>query len=444
MKHTARKYKQGAVACLVVVLVALMASCARPPAPTGELVGLELVAQGFTSPVGMAWPDDGSNRLYVIDQLGLIHILDETGSRLATPFLDLSAKIVPLSPTYDERGLLGLAFHPDFGTNGRFFVTYNAPGDGLPEGFDSELRLSEFSASPGSGVADLDSEVILLIIPKPQYNHNGGQLAFGSDGMLYFSVGDGGGGNDEGPGHNPAIGNGQDKTTLLGKVLRIDVNGDGNQGYAIPEDNPFINDDEARPEIWALGLRNPWRFSFDMEGGNRLFLADAGQDLFEEVNIIERGGNYGWRIKEGFSCFNVDDPGDPLDQCAATGPDGDPLIEPILDFPHSNGAGLPTGTVVIGGYVYRGTDLPGLRGDYIFGDFTTVAPLPNGQLYAASENANGTWTQRRLRVRGEPTGGANGYILAFGQDAAGEVYVMTTGNFGPVGSTGRVYRLEAP
>lgn len=429
----------------VFVTLLLLAGCARPPAPLGEFVGLELVAGGFTSPVALAYPNDGSGRLFVVDQTGTILVLDPADST-SSLFLDVTDRMAELNPTYDERGLLGLAFHPEFADNRRFFVAYNAPGENLPAGFDSELRLSEFHAEPTGAAADPDSEIILLTIAKPQYNHNGGQVAFGPDDLLYFSVGDGGGGNDEGLGHNPTIGNGQDRTTLLGKLLRIDVDDvtDDLTPYGIPADNPFVAEKGTRPEIWALGLRNPWRFSFDLAAGNRLFLADAGQDLFEEVHIIERGGNYGWRIKEGRSCFNVDDPGSPLDSCPNAGPAGDTLIDPILQFPHSNAAGLPTGTVVIGGYVYRGTGLPSLVGDYIFGDFTTVAALPNGQLYAASENDDGSWSQRRLRVLGETTGGVNGYILAFGQDAQGEVYVLTTGSFGPVGNTGRVYRLVAP
>lgn len=429
---------------LAIATLTLMPGCPRGPGTaTGERVALQLIADGFTSPVGLAQPDDGSGRLFVVDLIGVIRIIDTDGELLDEPFLDVRDRMIELSPTYDERGLLGLAFHPDFSENGRFFVVYNGPTV-VPE-YDSELILAEFRVSDDdANAADPDSELVVLSISKPQYNHNGGQIAFGPDGMLYLSVGDGGGGNDEGPGHNPEIGNGQDLSTLLGKILRIDVDADSEDPYTVPADNPFVGQEGAREEIWAYGLRNPWRFSFDPGGDRRLFVADAGQDLFEEVDIIVKGGNYGWRIREGTSCFNVDEPGEPLADCPDTGSDGQPLIDPILELEHTSPAGIPIGTVIIGGYVYRGADVPSLTGDYIFGDFTTLGAFPDGQLYAASESDDGTWTRRRLLVAGSVSGTLGAYVLAFGQDLAGEVYVLVTGSFGPVGTTGQVFRIEAP
>jgi glucose/arabinose dehydrogenase len=234
------------------------------------------------SPVGLAAPPDGSGRLFILDQIGAVRIVDADGMLLPAPFLNLADRMVPLAVegafSYDERGLLGLAFHPDYATNGRFFVFYTAPkGADQPDEFDSESHISEFHVGADPNVGDPASEQVLLRIGKPQSNHNGGQLAFGPDGFLYISTGDGGGANDTGDGHNPAIGNGQDKTTLLAKILRIDV--DSGSPYGLPPDNPFLADPTARPEIYALGTRNPWRFSFDSGGAHRLFVGDVGQDL---------------------------------------------------------------------------------------------------------------------------------------------------------------------
>jgi glucose/arabinose dehydrogenase len=274
----------------------------------------------------------------------------------------------------------------------------------------------------------------LLEIPQPQSNHNGGGLVFGPDGLLYIGVGDGGASGDVGLGHTSGVGNGQDTSTLLGKILRIDV--DGADPYSIPEDNPFADGVAGRGEIFAWGLRNPWRMSFDTGGGGaaRLFAGDVGQDLFEEVNIVMVGGNYGWNAREGFECFDAARPFDPPASCEA-------FDAPILAYGHRDAEGRVFGTSVIGGYVYRGAGIPSLEGRYIFGDYHAGGFSGNGTLFAA-EFANGAWTLRELRV-GNLTGGRVGqYILGFGQDAAGELYVLTSGTGGPTGSTGRVYRIS--
>ncbi|MEW6250938.1 MAG: PQQ-dependent sugar dehydrogenase [Planctomycetota bacterium] len=432
--------KRAGLVCLALGLPLLEGCPAPNVAPQGETIGLQGVATGLTAPVALVPAPDGSGRLFVVDLIGLIRVVEPGSGLRAAPLLDIRNRIIALNPTYDERGLLGMALHPQFTTNRRFFVVYSAPlGAGAPAGTDDEWRLSEFTASASDAtVADAGTERILLSVPKPQFNHNGGQLAFGPDGMLYVSLGDGGGANDAGPGHNPAIGNAQDRSTLLGKLLRITV--DGGAAYAIPADNPFVGVAGARPEIWALGLRNPWRFSFDTATG-RLFLGDAGQDLFEEIDIIVRGGNYGWRVREGFACFDPDAPGSPPAACPSVGPAGEPLLDPILAFPHLNAEGQPLTVVVIGGYVYRGSALPALTGQYVFGQFSTTATQADGRILAAREQANGTWQERELQLEGE--GRLGRFILAFGQDAAGEVYVLTTENLGPVGSTGVVFKLVA-
>jgi glucose/arabinose dehydrogenase len=428
----------------VVVAVSVLAAAGclpRPIAPGSDEVALTLVADGFTAPVALVVPDDGTGRLFVVDQIGLIVIVEPAAGKRATPFLDLRDRVVDLSPGYDERGLLGIAFHPQYKHNRRFFVFYSAPpGPDTPQGFDSDVRISEFRAPAGDiHTADAASERVILSVPQPQANHNGGQLAFGPDGFLYVGLGDGGAANDVGFGHTPFLGNAQDRTTLLGKLLRIDV--DRGDPYGIPADNPFAGLAATRGEIWALGLRNPWRFSFDTGGARRLFLADVGQNLFEEVNIITRGGNYGWNVREATACFDPQAPTSPLAECPAADDNGRPLSDPILTIPHTDSQGLLQSTAVIGGYVYRGADAPAFAGQYLFGDFSAVPGLPDGRLFAARQESGGAWTYRELAVAGEAGGRLRRFVLAFGQDQAGEVYVLTSDNAGPSGATGKVFRI---
>ena len=215
---------------------------------------------------------------------------------LTQPFLDVSNQLVPINPGYDERGLLGIAFHPDFKTNHKFYVYYSVPSN--TSGSDHKGILVEYMVSANNpDVADISTKRILLEVEEPESNHNGGNLVFGPDGYLYIGLGDGGGGGDE----HGTFGNGQNLGTLLGKIIRIDVNG---QPYTVPKDNPFVNRTDARPEIWAYGLRNPWRFSFDRVT-KQLFAGDVGQNKYEEVDIITKGGNYGWRIKEGLHDYDL-------------------------------------------------------------------------------------------------------------------------------------------
>ncbi|MEE9296730.1 MAG: PQQ-dependent sugar dehydrogenase [Phycisphaerae bacterium] len=407
-------------------------------------MALQLIADGFTSPVGMAVPDDGSRRLFILDQTGQVWIIDAEGNRVAAPFLDLADRMVGVSPTNDERGLLGMAFHPQFAANGRFFVYYTAPKDADdPAAFNSRNRVSEFRVSPGDpNRADTDSERVILDIDAPQANHNAGHLAFGPDGFLYIASGDGGGANDTGVGHTPNLGNGQDKSTLLGKILRIDV--DNGDPFNVPADNPLADDVDARPEIWALGLRNPWRFSFDSGGEHRLFAADVGQNLFEEVNIVVKGGNYGWNIKEGSYCFDPSNALFPPLVCPAVDADGVSLIDPIIEYSHSDDEGKSAGISAIGGYVYRGDAIPQLQGQYIFGDYSTGFLVGDGTLFAAAEGEDGQWTLRELALgvgSGDASGRIGRFILAFGEDADNELYVLTSERAGPSGNTGQVHRI---
>jgi glucose/arabinose dehydrogenase len=409
------------------------------PPPTGEplgRVGLELVADGFTSPVLLAEAPDDTGRLFVVDQTGVIQIIDAGGQTLDAPFLDIRDRMVDLMDDFDERGLLGLAFHPDFATNGRLYVYYSAPlREEAPDEFDHTSHISEFTVTANGDQVDLNSERILLQVDEPQFNHNGGMLAFGPDGYLYISLGDGGGANDVGPGHSP-MGNAQDLEMLLGKVLRIDV--DGGEPYGIPSDNPFVGTD-GRDEIWAYGFRNPFRFSFDLENDNRMFLGDAGQNRWEEVDIVERGGNYGWNIREGAHCFNPQSPDEEPAMCPETGARGEQLIDPILEYQNANVMG-GLGLVVIGGFVYRGDAIPELQGDYVFGDFGSTFEMPSGLLFAATESEDGTWEMRPLEIANDAV---DAFVRAFGQDRAGEIYVLTAASPGPTGTTGSVYRIVA-
>lgn len=360
-----------------------------PPASDGSLnLSLELVAEGFASPTHVTAAGDGSGRLFVVEQAGRIWVLRD-GVPTAEPFLD----IIPLVGSRgNEQGLLSVAFHPAFAKNGSFFVNYtNRDGDTVV------ARYSVSADNPDR--ADHESATVLLTVDQPAPNHNGGLLKFGPDGYLYIGMGDGGAAGDP-------WGNGQSLDTLLGKLLRIDV--DGGDPYAIPPDNPFVGQDDARPEIWAYGLRNPWRFSFDRATGD-LFIADVGQNAQEEINFrpaSSRGGeNYGWDIMEGTACYDAR-------TCDQT-----QLILPVATYGHSGAEG---GCSVTGGYVYRGAAFPQLEGVYLYADFcsgnlwTLRPPFADGDNVLIS----------KLEIR----------VSSFGEDEAGELYLTDR-------SGGGLYRL---
>jgi glucose/arabinose dehydrogenase len=446
------------VACATVAFVGggapVQAQEADSPA-----VGLRLVAAGFTSPVALVEAPDGSGRRFVVDQAGVIRILTAGGNLVPEPFLDLRSRIVPLMPAFDERGVLGLAFHPGYAGNGRFFVYYSAPlRPGAPAGYNHTARVSEFRVSAANANrADPASERVVLEVDKPQFNHNGGTLLFGPrDGYLYMSIGDGGGADDVGLGHVDdwyaanAGGNGQDiQQNLLGNILRIDV--DGGAPYAVPADNPFMGTPgcaDGCDEIWAYGFRNPYRMSFDLGGARDLFVGDAGQELWEEVSIAVKGGNFGWNVKEGTHCFSTDNPDESPPECpdtvGASHPRaGDPLIDPVIEYAnHHQPGGL--GATVIGGHVYRGRALPQFSGRYVFGDWSREFEEPDGSVFVAMPRKKGLWHMEQLRIATSPTGRVGHYVLGFGQDLAGEMYVLTTDQTGPAGMTGKVYRLVRP
>src|SRR4051812_24099751 len=449
-----------AILALSVLLLSATAALAAPAAQssakanTSDRVNLTLVAENLNSPIALVPAPDLSGRRFIVDQIGVIRILTSEGKLLDQPFLDLRDRMVPLDPQYDERGLLGLAFHPGFGSNGRVFVYYSIPlRANAPKEWDHTNRLSEFKISADDpNRVDPASEKVLLEDDHPYFNHNGGTIAFGPDNDLYLSIGDGGNKNDIGLGHTPGIGNGQDIRKLEGKILRLDV--DHGSGYRSPRDNPFVGK-RGLNEIFAYGFRNPYRFSFDMGGTHQLFVGDAGQDLFEEVDIATKGGNYGWHIKEGTHCFNPQDEKNPPATCPNTGAMGEPLIDPVIEYDHPEETEAAAaqakkpdaivGEAVIGGYMYRGEALPQFAGQYIFGDLSTDAAQPDGTLIAAkpNENGQGLWNLRELKIAGSGDGRLHHYVVGFGQDAVGEVYVLVKDIIGPTGQTGKVYKLTA-
>jgi glucose/arabinose dehydrogenase len=364
--------------CLVAAGL-LLSGCGGSSSPPIGSIALQPLASGVSSPLGLEQPADGSNRLFVVEQGGTIHIV-QNGTVLPQPFLDISGRVI----TGGEMGLLGLAFHPEFVQNRKFYVNYVRSSAGQIQSVIAEYTVS--AANPN--LADPASERILLTVNQAGNfnNHKAGQLAFGPDGFLYFGLGDGG--NEGDP-----FGNGQNPQTLLGKMMRIDVNttSPGLQ-YGIPADNPFVAGG-GLPEIYAVGFRNPWRFSFDRATG-RLFAGDVGQDNFEEVDIVQNGGNYGWKTMEGMHCFN------PPSGCNMSG-----LTLPIVEYSHSEG------NAIIGGFVYHGTALAGLQGAYIFGD------LGSGKIWKLVEGPPDTWTRTLLADTGVT-------ISSLGQNQSGELYAL--------------------
>jgi glucose/arabinose dehydrogenase len=410
---------------------------------------MKLIADGLVSPLGVVEAPDNSGRLFIIDQIGKIWIVDEEGNKKSTPFLDVTAELVTLDPAFDERGLLGFAFHPDYSSNGRFFIYYQLPPRaGGPEGggaWNNLSRISEYRVSAANpDAADMTSEQVILELDDPQFNHNGGTLAFGRDGYLYISIGDGGGANDVAPGHvddwyeENDGGNGQDiEANLFGNILRLDVN--GSKPYAIPADNPFVGRD-GRDEIWAYGLRNPYRFSFDMGGSNQLYAGDAGQALYEEVDIITKGGNYGWNVKEGTHCFSAENNMVELPGCPTEDAFGNELIDPVIEL---NNAANPKGgkvTTVIGGNVYRGKAIHGWQGKYIFGSFSQNFDAPNAELFISTPGGSGLWDYDEVNPKDHPND-LGYYLKGFGQDNEGEIYLTVSSMQGPSGTTGKVFKL---
>ena len=429
------------------------------PGKQNEL-DLKMIADNLVSPIGFAEPPDDSHRLFVVDQTGKIWIIDKQGNKLLQPFIDISSKMVTLQSFYDERGLLGLAFHPNYKDNHKFYLFYSAPpppggptedagNTGLPKKWDNTVRISEFTASASDpDQADMSSERIILEVPHPEFNHNGGTIAFGPDGYLYISIGDGGFKNDIGPGHvedwykTNAGGNGQDIVkNLLGNILRINVNASSkDHNYGIPQDNPFVGK-RGLNEIYAYGFRNPYRFSFDMSGSRRLFAGDAGQNLYEEIDVVVKGGNYGWNVKEATHCFNAADETTELSSCPDKDIFGNTLIDPVIELRNLDNPKGGITNAVVGGYVYRGHDIPGLEGKYIFGALSTDEQKAAGELLMSTPaGGTGLWDFEKVTLKSFPNN-LGLYVKGFGQDLSGEIYVLASGEIGPQGTAGKVFKL---
>ena len=403
-------------------------------------VKVEVFASGLQSPVDLKESPDGSGRIFIMQQTGAIVVINADGTMRPEPFLDLRARIIDPYVRFDERGTLGLAFHPNYKNNGKFYVyssrdIVREKEDMLHEIFGHHTSyVSEFTVSENPNVADAGSERVLMKISQPQFNHNGGALEFGPDGYLYIALGDGGFADDWGYGHNKKIGNGQDLSTLLGKILRIDVN-TKSKGleYGIPGDNPFAGQDGARPEIFAYGFRNPWRMTFDSGGKRQLFVADVQQNSYEEIDIVTKGGNYGWRVMEANHCFDYLNPNKHLNSCNKDG-----MIAPIISYNHCNKFGGKNcyGVNVQGGSVYRGSHVP-WQGKYFFGDWSMSFGGKSGRLYAAT-NSGGKWSFERANVTNHDF---VTHVLAVLQDLKGNVYAMTSESMGPFGSRDTVYKI---
>ncbi|MBI5839209.1 MAG: PQQ-dependent sugar dehydrogenase [Chloroflexi bacterium] len=394
-----RKSRFGFLALILILLgsaspvhaVSSVTSPYTPALDSPPLIEFNSIANGLSLPVSITNAGDGSGRLFITLQGGQIVIHDGT-QILPTPFLNVASLI----SSGGERGLLSAAFHPGYASNGYFYIYYTRASDGA-------IVIARYHTSADPNVADPASGNTLMVIPHPgAANHNGGQLQFGPDGYLYIGTGDGGTGGA----------NSQNGNSLLGKILRIDVNSDS--PYAIPASNPFVSDSAVADEIWALGLRNPWRFSFDRSTGD-LFIADVGQNDWEEIDfqtVSSSGGqNYGWPCYEGNHIYNS------FSDCTAKGT----LTYPVTEYNH--GASDSIGCSVSGGYVYRGSEYPGLFGAYLYGDLCT------GRVWGVSSSGAGDWASVELA--------STGYIIStFGEDEVGNLYVADYGN-------GNIYRILA-
>jgi len=357
-----------------------------------QVLDLELFANGLTRPLDIT--NAGDDRLFVVERGGEIKIIEADGVVLPIPFLDID-DIVFNASNQDERGLLGMAFHPDYATNGYFFVNY------IDNSGNTNIARYQVDDSDPN-LANVDSRELIMLIDQPVWNHNGGCLKFGPDGYLYIGMGDGGSGNDP---DNYS----QNRTSLLGKMLRIDI--DNGLPYTIPTDNPFAGDDFTLDEIWAIGLRNPWRYSFDRETGD-LWIGDVGQNAIEEVDFqlanSPGGENYGWRCYEGTSFTNNSS----MSDCQ------EDFVEPIYEIQHSGFTGPCSLT---GGFVYRGTKYSELYGKYICADYCT------GEFFIVEENDQGGWSGSEVAQFPHD-------VSTFGEDSAGELYIASF-------SSGRIFRI---
>lgn len=451
-----RRFLRGGLATVAGTAVGMRLQSPRWEANSGETspivdgppVGLEPVATGLEQPVAMAFPRGDPSVRLIAEKSGVVYRHDGDGYQ-EEPFLDVSDAMA--EPENWEMGFLGFELHPDFADNGKCYARYSAPVPDDPDRFSHVFVLSEFTATDDRRRVDPTSERVLLSLPEPGPNHNAGAINFGPDGYLYVAVGDGSSGDlDAGPGHVDDWyllnrgGNGQDvEENLFGSILRIDVDADEDP-YGVPDDNPLVGE-AGLDEQWAWGFRNPYRMSFGPDG--RLFVGDVGSNRFEEINVVRRGANYGWNVREGKRCLSnryaayalakLPFARNNLPACPSVTPDGDPLVDPAAVYPHRRD-GEPFGQAVIGGHVYQGDAVPDLRGEYVFADF--VGDGRAARLFAASPDDERPWTLKQLRptVDGEPF---QKYVLSFATGPYGGLYLLTS-RLAP--ETGTVYRVTPP
>lgn len=374
--------------------------------PGNGLTAPALTLAAKTAATGLIYPTDmvftPKGDMLVAEQSGKVRMV-KNGVLTETPLLDIST-LIKKNPGYDVRGLLGIELHPKFSINHKIYVFYSAPT--ADAGFDHQMIIAEYVLSTDNSTVDANSGRKILSVNIPGVGDNGGCLKFGADGYMYVALGDGGGPGDK---HGP-IGNAQNLDALLGKVLRIDVNVDST--YTIPASNPFVNKTGARPEIWAYGLRNPWRITFDRATG-KMYTCDVGEGLWEEIDVIEKGGNYGWRMIEGNHCYN------PQKDCDFTG-----TIKPIAEYDHTNGI------CIISGYVYNGKQLSSQKGKYFFADWA-------GPIYYIEKIQN-EWQRGKITLQNYPD---NLRIISFGEDKAGELYLITVADAGAGKPNGAIYKI---
>jgi glucose/arabinose dehydrogenase len=390
----------GFCAAMITFSAFVRPSVLKSVDPPTITVNGRLIADSLHSPTAIVFPGNGD--IWVSEQTGQLRAI-KNGKLTTIPLLDLTSKMIKVNRGYEERGLLGLALHPQFKINHKFYVFYSAPS---AEKKDHRGVVAEYKLQPNRNIIDPNSGRIILSIEHPDGNHNGGCLQFGPDGYLYISFGDGGGQHDK----HGEIGNGQKLDTWLGKILRVDIN--TKTGYVVPKNNPFIGKKGTSPEIWAYGFRNPYRISFDKKSG-QLFAGDVGQDNWEEVDIVEKGANYGWRIVEGTHCHN------PEKGCDIKG-----ITMPIDEYSHK------IGISVIGGYIYNGPQVTVLNNKYVFADWS-------GPFFYLQNTSEG-WKRGQLVIQNIPT---YEKVLGFGEDNAGEIYVLLNADTGPENKKGSVYKI---
>jgi glucose/arabinose dehydrogenase len=437
-------------AALSSALVATLLSNA-----TAQTLALEPVADGLTAPIHLEEPADGSGRKFIVQQDGVVRVLNADGKLATEPFIDVRPRMLALEQNFEERGLLGFALHPQFARNGRVFASYSAPlRAGAPANWNHTRRVSEFSAKPGDlSRIDVASERVLMEIDWPSRKHNGGGLAFGPDGFLFIGLGDSGASHGIGkevrweafnvPAEGLAWdGLAQDRESLFGKILRIDVDR-GFPGYAIPRDNPFATNGGGRREIWAWGFRNPYRIAFDANGSGDFYVTAVAETLWEAVYRVKAPGNFGWPLMEGAHCVDRLRPRAPPASCAQRDAFGTSLELPVVEYANMQASHPDTklglkgvGTAVTGARVYRGRAIPRLAGQLLVADWSADFRQPSGQLFVATPPGGGAelWPMARS-LRFETR------VIGLAEDRAGEFYVLTNETFGPYGTTGKVLRL---